>query len=189
MGQDTSQLRVGLTGAIYLAPVGTAEPDATLGAWPAGWVDLGLVDEDGMPEFTPSTDVTPHRLWQKTFPGRYDVTGRSAELTFTLAQKTGTNLKLAFGGGTITALAAPGDFKYAPPAPTAGLYEKAVGLEVVDGAIIDRYVLRRAFVSDVGAIEFKKDTLTKFPLTVSPMEPDAGDVWVLAASNDPALAS
>jgi len=189
MPEDPTQLRVGLTGSILLAPVGTADPVATAGAWPAGWVNLGLVDEDGMPEFTPSTEVQEHRSWQRTFPTRYDVTGRSAELTFTLQQKSGTNLKLAFGGGTVVALAAPGDFKYTPPAPTAGLYEKAVGLEVVDGSIIDRYVLRRGFVSDVGAIAFKKDEITRFPLTVKPMEPAAGDVWLLAASNDPALAS
>lgn len=186
MAQDATQVRVGVTGALYTAPLGTSFPTATGTAWPAGWVDLGLLDDGGTPEVTPTRDVKDINAWQKFFPVRTVKTAEGMEWKFTLIQKSGTSLKLAFGGGTVASLGG-GDYRFSPPAASF-IDERMVGLEVDDGSIIDRFILARCFVTDTGAIAFKKDEAVSFQLTVRGLEPASGNRWELI-SNDPALAS
>lgn len=186
MPEDTSQVRVGITGSLLVAPLGTTVPITTAGAWAAGWVNLGLLDEDSSPELSPSRDITDIRAWQKSFPVRSVKTSDGMEITFALIQKSGTNLKLAFGGGAVASLGG-GDYRYTPPAASF-IDERMIGIEVVDGSVIDRFIARRAIVTDTGSIPFKKDEAVKFPLTVKVLEPATGERWELV-SNDPAMAS
>lgn len=186
MAQDTTQVRVGVTGAVYQAPLGTAFPTATGTAWPAGWVDLGLIDESKTPEITPTRSTKDILAWQQFFPVRTVKTADGAEWKFTLIQKSGTNLKLAFGGGTITSLGG-GDYRFAPPAASA-IDEHMFGIEVDDGAIIDRYILGRGIVITTGNINFKRDQAVAFELTVRGLSPATGNRWELI-SNDPAMAT
>lgn len=188
MAQDTLQVRAAPAGDLYVAAVGATEPSDVTTGWSAAWTNLGLISEDG-PTVQPGMDSTPFNAWQEFFPVRTVVSGRSMEWTFTLIQKNGTNLKLAFGGGTITALGG-GLYSYDPPDPSAVDY-RAFGLEVNDGGIIDRYVLRRGIVTAIDAVPFKKDEPVSFALTVSASAaPGADDLpWGIVASNDPAMAS
>lgn len=187
MAQDPAQVRVGITGALYVAPVGTTVPTTIVGAWPAGWVDVGLLDDDAMPSMTPTRETVDIGAWQKRRPVRTIEKSRQEEWKVSLIQRTGTVMKLAFSGGTVTPLGG-GEYKYTPPAEGT-VDERAFGLEVIDGAITDRYVLRRGFVTDTGEIMFAKDDATKFALTVRTLEPSSGAAWELMASNDAALAS
>lgn len=185
MAQDTAQVRVGVTGDVYVAPLATTVP-VDVGAWPAGWVNLGLLDEDAPPELAPSREVADIRAWQKFFPVRSVKTSEGMEYTFTLIQKSGTNLKLAFGGGAVASLGG-GIYRYTPPAASF-IDERMLGIEVVDGSIIDRFIARRAFVVDTGGITFRKDEAVAFPLTVRVLEPTSGERWEII-SNDAAMAS
>lgn len=184
MSQDTSQVRVGITGDLYVAPLGTTVPVTTAGAW-TGWTNMGILDEEASPELTPNRSVTDIMGWQKFFPVRSVKTADGMQWTFTLIQRSGTTLKLAFGGGAIAPLGG-GDYRYTPAA-AAFIDERMFGLEVTDGSIIDRYILRRGFVVDTGAVPFKKNQAVKFPLTVRALEPSSGERWELV-SNDPAMA-
>lgn len=186
MTQDASQVRVGVTGAVYMAPLGTTFPTATGTAWPAGWVDLGIIDDDATPEVTPSRDTADIMGWQQFFPIRTVKTADGMEWTFTLIQKSGTTLKLAFGGGSVASLGG-GDYRFSPPAASF-IDEHMFGIEVDDGAIIDRFIMARGIVTDTGAIPFKKDEAVKFALTVRGLSPTSGNRWELI-SNDPAMAS
>lgn len=185
MAQDASQVRVGISGSFYTAPLGTTVPTTTAAAWPAGWVDMGLIDDDAQPEMTPSREIAPIKAWQKFFPVRLVKTDEGMEWKIALIQKSGTTLKLSFGGGTIVALGG-GDYRFTPPAP-AFIDERMCGLEIVDGTVIDRFILRRGFVSTTDTIPFKQDEAVKFALTITGMEPSAGERWELI-SNDPAMA-
>jgi hypothetical protein len=187
MAQDPTQVRVGITGKILVAPVGSTEPTDVTSAWAAAWVDIGLIDDDSMPSMTPNRETAEIGAWQKKQPVRIVETSRNEEWKITPIQRTGTVLKRAFGGGTVTALGG-GLYKFTPPS-AGSVDEMAYGIEVVDGTIIDRYVLRRGMVSDTGEIVFAKDDATKFPLTIRSLEPSAGTSWELVASNDAALAS
>jgi len=185
MASNASQVRVGITGTLYRAPKLTAGPATTAAAWAAAWVELGYLTVDG-PELIPTVVNKDIDAWQTSFPVRTVNTAHGMEWKFTLLQRNGTNLKLAMGGGTITALGA-GDYRYDPPAP-GYVDEMALGLEVVDGSIIDRYILDRAMVTTLAAIPFKKDDAVKFTINVKALEANAGQPWRLI-SNDPALAS
>lgn len=185
MPQDTSQVRVGVTGDIYVAPLGTTVP-VDVGAWPAGWVNLGLLDEDAPADMMPTRDITDIRAWQRLLPVRSVRTSEVMQYSFTLIQKSGTNLKLAFGGGAVAALGG-GIFRFTPPAASF-IDERMVGIEVVDGSIIDRYIARRAYLMDIGTVSFRKDQAVAFPLTMMVLEPASGERWEII-SNDAAMAS
>lgn len=187
-GLDATQVRVGVTGKLLVAPVGTTAPANTSGGWPAGWVDLGYGEDGGPPaEVRPNQTTKDFKGWQDYYPVRTVSTDRAMEWIFKLIQKSGTNLKLAFGGGTITSLGG-GDYKFVPPAASF-VDERAFGLEVTDGSIIDRFVLTRGLVSALAPVQFRKDDIVKFDLTIKALAPPSGsDPWTLI-SNDPAMAS
>lgn len=185
-GLDTTEVRAGITGSLLSAPVGATAPDDTSSPWGAEWTDHGLLSDDG-PTAQPSMSREGFKAWQEFFNVREVVTERGMEYTFTLIQKNGHNLKLAFGGGTITDLGG-GDFLYEPPA-TQDIDYRAFGLEVLDGDIVDRFINERALVVDLGAIPFKKAEPVKFEITVAvSAAPGAGDLPWRLISNDPAMA-
>lgn len=184
MAQDTSQIRVGLTGSVLVAPLATAVPTTTAGAW-TGWTDVGILDQEAPPDLVPAREVTNIMGWGRMFPVRSVKTAEGMEFTFTLIQKSGTTLKLAFGGGSVASLGG-GDYRYTPPAATF-VDERMIGIELVDGSIIDRYIARRAFVVNTGTIPFRQNAAVKFPLTVRVLEPSSGERWELV-SNDAAMA-
>lgn len=184
MALDATQVRVGVSGHLYVAPVGTAMPASTAAPW-TSFTDVGFLTTDG-PSLTPSVESTEINGWQSSLPLRTIQTSRSLDLKANLQQMTGTNLKLTFGGGTVTDLGG-GDYKYAPPA-LGETDERAAGLEVLDGDFIYRFLFPRLIVKDVGDIVFKKDEETHFDLTLSLLEPASGDFFDVI-SNDPALNS
>lgn len=173
---DYTEVRVGATGQIYIAPVGTTAPTTTVGQWPAGWIPLGSITEDG-PSMTPSMDVSEIKEWQSLYPIRRVVNGRGLDWKFKVQQRNQTTFLLAFGGGTI-AETAPGStvFTYTPPS-AAFIDERAFGLEVQDGSIIDRYILTRGMVTNIGDITFKRDEATGFELTVSALGSGSTQPW------------
>lgn len=182
---DSTQVRVGIAGKFYVAPVGTTAPSNTGSAWPGGWVDLGYLTDDG-PALKPTRDTKDIPAWQSYFPVRTIRTSEGQEWTIPLLQRNGSILKLAFGGGSVTALGG-GDYRYSPPTPGT-VDERAFGIEVVDGSIIDRYVMQRGMVKDLGDVSFKRDEATMFELTIATLSPSSGDVWQVI-SNDSAMAS
>lgn len=184
MAIDTSEIRVGVTGNLYVASVGTAAPADTAGAW-TGWTDLGALSDDG-PTMTPSMDVTEINIWQSFYAARRIVTGRGVEWAFTLMQRNADTLKLAMGGGTIVA-GTGSDWIYTPPTPDE-IDERAFGLEVREGSIIDRYIMGRGMVTGLGDVPFKRTEATRFDITIAALGDDNGDPWTLI-SNDSALAT
>jgi hypothetical protein len=184
MSLDATQVRVGVSGHLYSAAVGTSFPTTTAGAW-TGFTDAGYLTPDG-PSVAPSVTSQDIETWQSQFPLRTIQTGRPIDIKGVLQQTTGTNLKLAFGGGTVSSLGG-GDYKYVPPA-LGFVDEHALGLEVIDGTFIYRFTFFRTLVKDVGEIVFKKDEEVKFDLTFSLLQPASGNAFEII-SNDPALAA
>lgn len=184
MALDATQVRVGVSGHFYVAPVGTTFPTTTAAAW-TSFTDVGYLTTDG-PAMTPSVASKEINGWQSRLPIRTLITARSLDIKANLQQMTGTNLKLAFGGGTITSLGG-GDYKFAPPS-LGSVDERAAGLEVLDGTFIYRFLFPRLIVRDVGDIIFKNDEETHFDLTLSLLEPASGDFFDII-SNDAAFAA
>lgn len=182
MAQDATQVRVGVSGRLYVAPVGTAFPTTTAGPW-TGFVDVGLLAEPG-PAMAASVNTTDVMAWQAYFPVRTVNTSRGMEWKFKILQSTGTALKLSFGGGTITSLGG-GDYRYDPPAPGV-VDERALGLEVNDGAFIYRWLNDRAILASIGDVSMAKDASISYDLSFRSLDSNSGKPWRLI-TNDAAM--
>ncbi len=185
MATDVTQVRVGVTGRILVAPSGTAFPTGSTTSFPAGWADLGFVDIAG-PMMTPKPTFKDIFAWQQLYPVRTLKTQETTEWKFKIIQTTGSMLKLAFGGGTITSLGG-GDYQFSPPVPGT-IDERSVGIEVVDGTLQTRYLLHRGIVTATSAVNFKRDQAIDYEVAITALGVSSGDVWNVL-SNDPAMAA
>jgi hypothetical protein len=134
MGNPTN-VRVG-PGKLYIAPVGSDEPDDLDGDWHVDWVELGYTDEGSTFTFNNTfEDVT---VEEELDPIMTLQTARTVQVSFAAAEMTAANLSIALNGGTIdTAL---GVVTFEPP--SVGEYEHvAIGWEADDG--LERWIFRK----------------------------------------------
>lgn len=182
-GENPAEIVVGSDGKILTAPVGTAAPANASAAWPAGWVDLGYADEDGV-TLRFGVDVESIKVWQQFFAVRRQVTDREATSAFNLAQWSAETVPFALGGADVTELTA-GEYKIAAPTPQ-DLDERALGVEWVDGTKIYRFICPRGIVDDEVEVEINRSTPSLLPVGYSVLGPASGDAWYIL-TNDPAL--
>ena len=188
-GLNASEVRVGISGAVFVAPLGTTLPTDPTAALNAAFVNLGYFTEDGV-DVDPSTTAKMIRAWQSRYPVRNLVTERAFRIKFKCEQRNRDVFKLAYGGGTFTVTGtAPNQItKFVPPT-AADVYEFALVFEVYDGTITDRYTTARAMVGEVEAIPFKKDEPETYGFAVEVLESSAGVAPWQMYTNDQALAS
>ena len=178
MAQDATEVRLGVTGYLYKAPVGSTAPTDEDTALNAAFVELGYTETG--PSISVDTSTETFTPWQSVTPVRETVTGQIITATFTLWQTNAANLKLAWGGGTVTA--STGGTKFTPPA-TPTVNEGAFVFEVIDGSVIDRWYIPRASITLAGDISFAKDGVTGYPISVKYLQPASGTPWVLFTNN------
>lgn len=177
---NCAEVRVGLTGHLWTAPVGTLMPTDVTTPMATPWVDLGYTTEDGL-SMSVDTNKEDMNVWQSLSPCRSVVTSQTYTTTFTLVQRNAATLKVAFGGGTVTALTPGPGVKYTPP--PAGLAEAAFVYEVIDGTITDRYLMYRGNPALTGDVSFTKSDMTGYQIEVTHLGTIDG-VWALL-TNDP----
>jgi hypothetical protein len=180
MAIDGTEVRVAGAGHVYAAPASTALP-TDLDPLAADWVDLGYVTEDGV-GFTFGRETEAINAWQGS-KVRVVTTAEPASTNFALMQSNAETLKVAFGGGTVTADA--GVYTYEPPASGTNT-ERALVIEFNDGDINYRYCLARVELE--GNIEF---TLTKagavtYPVTFGVLD-NGDDPKYTIVTDDPAF--
>lgn len=162
MALNATQIRLGITGAVYSAPVGTAFPATAVAVPAAAWIEHGYLTEDAI-SIGISTETQAIMGWQSLAALRNVKLSSEFAVTFGLMQRNAANLKLAFGGGTI--VVAGTSQMFTPPALGA-VDERAFMFEVTDGIITDRYLLERGLASMSGEVNFRKDEATAYNLTV-----------------------
>jgi hypothetical protein len=166
---DPTQVRLGTTGDLWRAPVGTPAPVDTA-ALTTPWVNLGYASDDGVtaqPQIT-KTDIM---VWQSAFPVRERIV-QGVDFKFKLVQDNPESLQLAFGGGDYEALTGI----YTPPAP-GEVYENAFCFDVIDGTVNFRYFAARAIVTDVADIVMKADEAIGYELTVTVLASGSTAPW------------
>jgi len=90
-------------GYLWVAPIGTAEPTATVAgskltdAIPVAWIPLGATTEGST--FTYSSEVEAITVAEFFDPIQYATTGRSGNIAFNLASWTLSNYRRALNGG------------------------------------------------------------------------------------------
>lgn len=169
MPLDPDNVRVALTGAVYTAPKGTAQPSDATASWPTGWVDLGWISEDGVTEAY-DDNVAEIKAWQGGTTVRRVISSSIATLQFTCIETKPAVVEAFHKGSTVTA------GRLDVYAPTAD--ERSFGLDVVDGDTHLRLLIPRGEVSDRGDVVYKSDEAVGYDMTVTAYPDDTGLVLV-----------
>jgi hypothetical protein len=141
MALDSDNVRVAVTGAVYVGPTTATAPTASDSALGLPFVDLGYVSSDGITE-TIDRSTQQIRAWQNGALVREVVSEAtySVELTFVETKKD--VLELYFGT-TIVDGVLNGD-----PAQSGG--RKSFVIDVIDGSIAERTYIPSGEVTSIG---------------------------------------
>jgi hypothetical protein len=150
----------------YVAPVATAFP-ATITTDPASpWKNLGAI-EPNTGVLTPSLAVTKFLAHQTSAPIRTGVTDRQLAVGFTLQQTNEVNVAAAWGGGSFAETSVgSGIYRFTPPAAEE-VWERAMLLDVLDGAVKTRYYFDRVSIETLGALTLSKEALQTYAISLA----------------------
>lgn len=165
MAINTDEIRVGVSGSVFVAPVGSTAPDDAETALDAAFVDLGAINEDGL-SLSPSRSIEKIRAWQAAKAVRTIITEDELSISFSLMQWNEDSIALAFGGGTFSAVVGPPTAtKFVPPA-AGTVDERAWVFEWVDGSTTSRIYVPKGMVGEIGEITVAKSGAIELALTV-----------------------
>jgi len=163
MAIDSTEIRVGISGSVHVAPLGTTVPDDATTALDAAFIDLGAITEDGI-ALSPSRSIEKIRAWQSAKAVRTVVTEDELSIAFSLMQWNADSIDLVFGGGTFS-VANTTETQYVPPA-AGTIDERIFVFEWVDGDVSNRLLVPRGMVSEIGEIAVVKTSAIELAMTV-----------------------
>lgn len=140
MALDSDNVRVAVTGAVYVGPTSAAAPTGSASAL-TGFTDLGYVSADGITETIDKT-TNQIRAWQNGSLVREVVSEGTYSVQLTFIETNQDVLELYFGS-TITGGELDGD-------PTQSGGRKSFVVDVVDGSIVERTYIPAGEVTAVG---------------------------------------
>lgn len=158
MALDSDNVRVAVTGSVYVAPTGTSAPTTSGSALDIAFVDLGYVSADGITENIDRT-TNQIRAWQNgslvrevTSEGTYSV-----DMTFI---ETNESVLELYYGASITAGVLDGD-----PTSTGG--RKSFVIDVIDGAIVERIYIPAGEITSVGTRTLASGEAVGYQVTIT----------------------
>ena len=140
MALDSDNVRVAVTGAVYVGPTSATAPTSSASSL-SGFTDLGYVSADGITETIDKT-TSQIRAWQGGALVREVVSEGTYSVTLTFIETKLEVLELYFGS-TITGGELDGD-------PTSSGGRKSFVMDIVDGSIIERTYIPAGEVTAVG---------------------------------------
>lgn len=191
---NIDNVRVGLTGGVRTAPVGTTAPTDVGTAYGAGWVELGYLSEDGITR-AEDTDVEEIPGWQNGTVVRRVVSSSTTTFAFTVIETNRPVWELQFPGST-----------FASVTPTGGTVQttvtvrvpksnpRAFAFDVVDGEIAAgvprtyRFVVPRGEVSERGDLVFRNGEPVGYEFTMTCYPASDGTVYTIL-TNDAAVSA
>lgn len=187
MALNDDAVRVGVTGKVYLAPVGTTLPTDVTTTLNAAFVEVGHISEDALTESLEiSTEIL--RSWQRPVGIRTLTTEVNWTFQFQMMETSPLNLELFYGGAesTVAGAVATTAIK-AWPVGVA----KACVIEIEDGDVITRFALPKVEVGERGEVNHVNTEGTMYDVTLNVMGTNLDDMGY-RITNDPgfvALAS
>lgn len=183
MAINTAEIRVGASGSVHVAPLGSTVPTDSTTALDAAFIDLGAITEDGV-VLSPSQTIEKIMAWQSGKAVRVVKTTDELSVGFTLMQLNIDTVPLAFGGGTVSTPALD-EYKFVPPA--AGTVDERIFLVTwIDGTYTYRLLIPRGMVSETGDISLVKSDSINLDLTVEVLGTTPDDFVIY--TDDPAFA-
>jgi len=141
MALDSDNVRVAVTGAVYVAPVGTAGPTYSDDTLNVGFDDLGYVSADGITE-TIDKSTTQIRSWQDGSLVREIVSEGTYSVEMTFIETNQSVVELYYGA-TLSGGVIDGD-----PRATGG--RQSFVIDVIDGNSIERTYIPVGEITSVG---------------------------------------
>lgn len=158
MATTAANVRVGVTGGAFHAPLATTLPTDSSTALAVTYVEVGYIGEDGITQSI-STDTTDIKAWQNGDIVRKIQTSHDLTFTFKMIETNAESLKVYYADSdaSITAFQITGD---------QSAHEVWV-LEVADGDNDIRIVLPDANVTDRGEVVYKADEAIGYEITLT----------------------
>lgn len=157
-----STVRVGITGEVSVAPVGTAAPTSSTAALNASFVGLGYVSEDGVTK-TPTLTTQKVRAWQNAALVRMLFTEKDWDLKFTMIESKGAAVGLYYGN--TVAVVSSGQWSLTPDGTSPD--PRAFVLDVVDGSIHERIYVPTGYVTNRGDVVYQNGDVTGREVTIT----------------------
>lgn len=157
MAQDSANVRVGVTGAVYVAPTGTAAPTNEGSSLNAAFADLGYVGEDGVTESRDRT-VDTIKAWQNGDTVRQVVTEATYQLSFTMIETREATVELYYGNAPVSGSVV------VVPTKTGG--RKSFVVDVIDGDEAKRIYIAEGEVTETGEIVYANGEAIGYPVTI-----------------------
>lgn len=184
MALTASEVRVAITGELYVAPEGTAGPTTSESSLPADWTGLGFVSEDGVTE---AYDESQENIvaWQSGTTVRNITSESSATLQMTLIQTNSATLGLYHKGSTVVSDGSTG-WRMNVLSPTPDI--RSFVFDVIDGTDHIRIWVPRGEVTERGEISYVSGDAVGYDVTITayPTDLGGGDVGPLVKfSNSP----
>lgn len=171
MALDANEVRVAISGEIYVAPVGTAAPTNASTPLAPGWVGLGYVHEDGITEsYEEDSEAIP--AWQNAATVRNVTTASEARFEFSVIQSSPAVIELYHKGSEMVEVPG-GEFSMKVKAPTSDV--RAICIDVVDGDRLERIYMPSAEVVERGEITYASSEAVGYALTIAAYAADLGD--------------
>lgn len=183
MALVAENVRIGTTGNLYIAPLGTAAPTDVKTPLPAAWKDLGYFSADGVTESW--SDSTSNIVaWQNAVVVRTVVTESVGTLALQMIETNVRTLEAFYKGSKVTAGEA-GEFKLDVIPIKAGA--SAFVLDWFDGDIATRIFVANGEVTARGDITYVNGSAVGYPITISTYPSAAiGGALMRKFSNDKA---
>lgn len=142
MTLDSDNVRVAVSGAVYVAPIGSPAPSYSDDALDAAYTDLGYVSSDGITE-TLDRSTTQIRSWQNASLVREVISEGTYSVSMTFIETNEEVLALYYG----SAVTAGGEVSIDPR--TSGGRQSFV-IDVLDGSSIERVHIPTGEVTSIG---------------------------------------
>ena len=160
MALTSSNVRVGVSGEISVAPTGTTAPTSAAGTL-TGFVGLGYVSEDGLTE-TPDRSTTDIKAWQNGAVVRTTIDDAKISYKFTLIETSVDTVEFAYGA-TVTQSASEGTYTISA-ASTGG--RKSFVFDIIDGANLKRIYIAEGELSERGDTVYANGEAVGYECTV-----------------------
>lgn len=166
MANVADNVRVGITGGMYVGPVKTTLPASASASIDPKFKDLGYISADGVTQ-TIDSDTSDIKAWQNGDVVRTIQTSHKVSFKMTLIETNEEVLKLYYADSTATATAVKMTGAQAPH--FSGVFDVLDGNKVIRVAIPDGQVTER------GDVVYKNDEAIGYEVTIT-CYPDANGV-------------
>ena len=178
---NADNIKIGVKGRAYVAPIGTSFPTGPTVAWGTGWVDLGYMHTDGLEEAL-NEDRTEIQAWGEEAAVKTRVKNRDSTFKITFLETTAELLQLYYAVQAADMTSTPA--VTGPPAVPQFLsfgtgqaspsVETALGIDIIEDDEIERIMIARADVSDRANRKRSAADASSFELTFKPLAAPGG---------------